>query len=325
MSKKIKLLLLSLGLTFIMTGCGAASDYEDGYSSGITANMDSVVSNSATGFWGSMTDSATKEEFAVVEKVEAPSVQKPESEIEEKEFQNDKLVYTSNLRLQTLEYDECVKSIRDNIKKYNGFIEQESEYDNAHRWYYDDYVKTSGTKTLELTIRIPSSKYEDFLAAAEGSGKVISRTAYVENISKQYYETDTYIKSLEIQQERLLSMMEQATTIEDMITVEGRLSDIQYQLNSAKTKLSSMDADVAYSTINIEIEEVMEYTYEEPIQKKNTFFDRLKNTISDAWYSFWGILEGLLFFVIRAIPVAVIAAPFVIIIGVLYKKKKAKK
>lgn len=240
----------------------------------------------------------------------------------------DKLVYTCDLTMQTLDYDACVEAIKKNINTYNGIIERETENDDAYRWYYEDYVKMNGTRYLNLTIRIPSQKYYEFLETLEGNGKIISKSSYVENISRQYYETGAMIQSLEIQQDRLLEMMEQTKSIEDMITIEARLSEVQYQLSIYKNRLASMDADVEYSTITIRIEEVMEYIQEEPVVKTNTFGDRLWNTLVETWEFFLEMLEFLLFFIIRMIPVAIVLGTVVLITLFIIRcnrKKKARR
>ena len=181
---------------------------------------------------------------------------------------------------------------------------------------------------MTLTVRIPTKYYNDFLGGIEGEDKITSKRSYVENISRKYYDTSARIEALEIQQDRLLDMLAQATEIEDMITIESRLSEVQYQLNSAKTSLASMDADVAFSTITVNVSEVMEYTPAQEPVKSNTFVDRLKNTLSETWEFFWEMLEGLLFAVIRLIPVALVVGVVALIIRAIikaHKKKKMKK
>lgn len=237
----------------------------------------------------------------------------------------EKLVYTCNLEMETLNYDQSIQRIRDSIAKYEGFVESENEYDDAHRWYYEDYTKTSGTKHMSLTVRIPTKYYNDFLNGIEGEDKVISKQSYVDNISRKYYDTTAKIEALKIQQDRLLEMLEQAKEIDDMIAIETRLSEVQYQLNSAKTSLASMDADVAFSTITINVQEVMEYTRDVEPVKKNTFVDRLKNTLSETWEFFWEMLEGLLFLVIRLVPLAIVGGAITVIVVLIVKNHKKKK
>ncbi|MBQ7359072.1 MAG: DUF4349 domain-containing protein [Lachnospiraceae bacterium] len=236
----------------------------------------------------------------------------------------EKLVYTCNIVMETLNYDQCITRLRENIEKYDGFVESENETDDAGRWYYENYKKTSGTKHMSLTVRIPTQYYNDFLSGIEGQDKITSKRSYVDNISRQYYDTSARIEALEIQQDRLLDMLAAATEIEDMITIESRLSEVQYQLNSAKTSLASMDADVAFSTITVNVSEVMEYTPQTEPVKSNTFMDRLKNTLSETWDFFWEMLEVLLFAVIRLIPIALVVGVVVLVVGLIFKANKKK-
>lgn len=310
MNKKIlSMLSIILISAMILVGCSNAN-----YSTG-----DKITGNNI-GAADIMEDGMMESNQESQEQTQGSTAQQQE-DIKNQE----KLVYTCNLSLETLTYDETIKTIMQKIEEYNGIIEYEKETDNAYNWYYENYVKDSGTMNMYLTIRIPSEKYEEFLSSIEGSGRVVSKDANVLNISKQYYETEAIIESLKIQEQRLLEMMNKAQTIDDMITIETRLTEVQTELNKYNTELESMDTDVAYSTINISIDEVLEYNYSEQGKKTNTFIDRLKNTIVDSWEFFFDSLEGILFFIIRMIPVAVIIGVIGIPCTIIIKKKIIKK
>lgn len=228
----------------------------------------------------------------------------------QKEF-GDKLVYTCNMSMETLVYDDTVDEVKKKIVESNGIIQSEEEYDDDYNWYYSDYEKTNATRNIMFTVRVPSEKYDSFLESLEGSGKIVSKSSSVDNISKQYYDTESIIKSLEIQEDRLLTMMEEAETIQDMISVETRLTEVQTELNRYHTSLASMQTDVDYSTVYISIREVYEYS---PDIHTNTFLERLGNAFSDSWSGFKNAIEGVLFFVIIAVPQLVIYVPFIGII-----------
>ncbi len=118
----------------------------------------------------------------------------------------------------------------------------------------------------------PTEKFEEFMSGGGEIGNVISRSSSAENISRVYNDVSVQIEALEKQQKRLLEMMDQANTIEDMIAVEDRLSQVQYELNSLKTHRQSMDTDVAYSTINVSLNEVRIYS-----ETDEGFFTKLSN------------------------------------------------
>ena len=310
--KNKTILILGLITTLLFSGCGASS-----------STYENLVGTKGAGGFNAGYDYVAPEESGNYEEIVEDT--KPENKTDKKQIKNgEKLVYTCDLTIQTLEFNETIKAINEKIKEYEGIVEQQTQSDDSYDWYYSNYVKRSGTLHSYIKVRIPTEKYEEFLSAIEGNGKVINKSQNVENISKTYYETEAVIESLKIQEERLLEMLKSADKIEDMITVEARLTEVQTELNKQKTLLSSMDMDVDYSTINLNIEEVLEYSQSQPGQKTNTFIDRLKNTIVDSWESFVNTLEELLFLIIRLIPVAILGLIIIIPIFKILKKKMKK-
>ena len=232
-----------------------------------------------------------------------------------------KIVYTGNLSIQTLEYEKSAASIRKKIKDAGGFSEAESERDNDYYWYSHSSGAGS-TRYLSNTARIPSEKFEDFINSLSGDGKVMSRSVNAENISQVYANKETYKKSLEKEQERLLEMMDKAQTIEEMITVESRLSEVERQLNVYKTDLAQMDKDVEFSTVYIELKEVKRYTEE---VSSTTFGEELKYAFEDAISSFKNFCEGIILFVVRNFPYLIILAVIIVMIVRAVGRSRAKR
>ena len=232
-----------------------------------------------------------------------------------------KIVYTGSLSIQTLEYDKSAASIRRKIREAGGFSEAESENDNDYNWYRRS-TGPSSTRNLNITARIPSEKFESFMDSLQGDGKVMNRSMNAENISQVYANKETYKKALEKEQERLLAMMDKAVTIEDMIAVESRLSEVERQLNTYKTDLSAMDKDVQYSTIYISLEEVKRYSDETPTV---TFPEKVKYAFEDAINSFTEFCEGIVLFIIRSFPFLILLAIIIVIVIRLIRKKQEKR
>ena len=68
----------------------------------------------------------------------------------------------------------------------------------------------------------------------------------------------------------------------DLLEIEARLTDVRYELENYASQLRLYDNQIDYATIYLNISEVQEYT---PVEEP-TFFERIRNTFSDA-------LEGL--------------------------------
>jgi len=224
-----------------------------------------------------------------------------------------KLVYTCDMVIETLEFDDTLKSVKETVTKYSGITEREDQTDKDTYWY-NNYNRHSATKNIFMVIRIPAANYQSFLDELEGNGKVISKNMQVENITKKYSEIQTTIKSLQIQEKRLLDMMEKAGSVEDMITVESRLTEVQNDLARYKNTLASLDTDVNYSTINLTINEVVKYE-----EKQETFTERLHSTLERSGELFLSFLEGALFALILFGPILLVLLILILIIVKIVK------
>lgn len=318
--KKMSTMLLTTVLTAcLLTGCGGAGS--------LSASDKATASNDAGGAYapaapaekaeygaGIAQDSFTMNEATAAEEVD---YEMPDGDgdnttqnMDSMTLLEEKLVYRCNMEIETLDYAGTMKSIKEAITQYGGVIQSENETDSSYEWYYADYRKTQGTMRNYIEIRVPSKNYDSFVSALDGVGKITSKSASIDNISQEYYDTTTQIEALKIQEKNLLAMMEECTTIEEMITVQDRLTSVQYDINRLQTNKRYMDVDVAYSYVNIGIEEVMEFRAQEEPVKKNTFADRLTNTIKSTYSGFLMFLEVVLFLFIRLFP-------YLVIIGII--------
>ncbi len=289
----------------LMAGCGASSGSSmsvDTNSSGAAMEDAAVTQGIGSSYSYDYDDYESENETPAAE--DAGLFENAQQDISQK------LVYTGSLSIETLDYAATMSNLRSRIKEYGGFIENEYEWDSDTSWYMDD-TSSTGTMHMDMTVRVPSQKYEEFINTIEGEEKITSKNSQVENITKSYYETAALLESSRIQEERLLDMMENAYSIEDMIAIEARLTEVQKEINVYKSQLAVMDTNVSYSTVTLSVEEVRRYT-----EVKNTFkfTDRLSNTVRESWESFWNILEWLLFFIIRLIPIVLIFTPIVLLI-----------
>lgn len=315
--------VILMAAAVLVSGCGgksaSSSAPQEAYESGSSYNSADYRGDAAA---GAATEAAYEEDYAEAEepRAESNSAGAPEEAGIRQAQDGEKIIYTANLEIQTLGYDETVSSIRRKITAAGGFIESEYESDNNYRWYEES--SNGSTRYLSLTIRIPSEQFSTFLESLEGDGKITSRTVNASNISQRYSDTEATKKALEIEQERLLAMMDRAETIEDMITVEARLSEVERELNNYRTQLSGMDRDVQYSTIYVNLQEVRRYTQE---VREVTYLERLQEAAEDAITGFVEFMEDLSLFVVRNFPFLIILLIIILLIGRKIRRNRERR
>ena len=297
-------LIAAVTLVFALSGCGSGA-----------SPSAAAYDTSSNEYFG------VAESAAVYDAGEAYYEYEEASDSPEEALTGDKLVYTGSLNIETLSYEETVSAVRERINAYHGIIEQENAWDNDRSWVYTDGRERSNNRSLSMTVRIPTASFDAFMNDMDGTGKITSRSQGVDNISRRYNDNSIEIEAVEKQQARLLEMMDAAETVEEMILVEERLSEVQTRLNQKKSYRSSMDTDVEYSTIYLNINEVQKYT---PVDNRlhiDGFWEKVTETFTYSWTFFVYFLEELTLVLIHLFPFLLVGG--LLIYGIRkYRKSK---
>lgn len=166
-----------------------------------------------------------------------------------------KLIRRAELSIQTTQFDQAAEGLSALVNQCGGYFEQSSVYAGSYR---DANAQRSG----EYVVRIPAEKYADFLAATGDLGYVTQLTESSEDIGEQYYDTESRLKTQRTKQERLLELLEKAESMEDIISLENALSEVEYQIEQYTSTLNRYDALVGFSTFTIYLSEVSKVTEE---------------------------------------------------------------
>ena len=234
-----------------------------------------------------------------------------------------KIVYTGYISVETTEYDKTLEELKELFGKYGIKTARSSESDSASYYYNTD---STPVRTLELTLRVPAEHFTEFFDATGSiTGSIRSKSTDSQDLTKQYNDRAVQIESLEIQQQNLLKMMEAAETVEDMILIEDRLTDIRTELRQLTSANEQIDYDVTYSEVNMYIREVKIYT---ETKETETFLERISRSISESAESFLANMQDLLVALIFLLPYIVIIAVVVFLfrkpIRALREKHKEK-
>lgn len=289
MKKKILLTLTSLILVFSLIGCGNESNK-------MTA---SVAEDCAEGFYGDI-----ENENISYDKAESTTDENNTNEYSQK------LIKKYNLSFQTTNYDESFGFIKSEVIKNNGYIEDSSTY--GKKPY----------RNSTLVIRIPESNAEAFLSTTGNIGELISQSESAEDVTLNYYDTQSKIESLETQRQRLNELLTKAETLSDIIQIEDKLEEVESEINEYGTRLKVLENLVNYVTITIEIDEVQNIT----IVEEDSFFTQIKKRFTSNFKDVIDGIESFIITVITNIPYIVVAVIIAgIIIFIINKiKKKAK-
>lgn len=220
--------------------------------------------------------------------------------------ENRKLIRNVSLEMETTDFSNTIDEISKRVDEVEGYIESSG--------ISGDSIDSVGRKYANFTIRVPQARLDEFLDAAAETGSITYKSENVDDVTLQYADTESRIRSLRTEQERLWELMEQADSIDTIIALNQRLSEISYDLDSYESRLKTYDNQVDYSTVTLSVREVRVYTE----QSKDGVFTRIQKGFTKnvsflittceniiVWFVSHiltiGIFVCILFFIIRLI------------------------
>lgn len=239
LKKKLWLLAAAMtGCLSLLTACGSSAVTTETHAeAAVTGEMDGGMYTSGGGETAAVEMAADTMEAAREAGSEAPEVQA----IDER-----KLIRNVNLSVETREFDTLFFQLEGQVKALGGYIEVLNN---------NQYSDGSG-KGGFMTARIPAEKLDLFVTYVSENANVTSRDESVQDVTLQYVDMESHKKVLLAEQKSLLTLLEKAEKIEDIITLEERLSEVRYQIESMESQLRVLQNQVSYSTVYITIEEV---------------------------------------------------------------------
>lgn len=324
MNKRCMVFILTLVLVgSLATGCGSSSenlkmvnqsDYSQSDDYGMTSNY-AVEEYEETG--AVQTDSYDVAEAAVEEKADSTSgsgVSSATSNVSNNSTQ--KIIKRYDYDYETEKFDEAYAYLKERINIYGGYVASSDLTGNG---------SSSSYRTLYLIARIPAEKSDAFIGEMGSLGTVVKQSESAEDVTLQYSDTESRIESLKAEQDSLNKLLEQADSLETIITLQDRLTEVRYELESYQSRKKLYDDLISYSTIDISLKEV-NYTVE---VDESTFFSRimtgLERSLRDVADDFVSFVEWLIINIPYFVVWGVIIFIIVKVVRKFNMKRKEKK
>ena len=223
-----------------------------------------------------------------------------------------KIIYTGEAIVETLDFEESVAGIQRYVESMGGYAEYS---------YIEGQRLTAGTRnarrTASFTFRIPRQQFHRFSDGLTEFGNLLSSSSHGENITDRYFDTEARLKSLQIQEERLLALLERAEDIETILRIESELSSLRYQIENLTGTLQKWDNLVDFATYHVDIREVDAVT---PDPAASTWGTDITNAFHESVIAVIHTLKNLVIFFIMVIPFAIVFLPVFFIARAVFRK-----
>lgn len=301
--KKITIFLLTLLLVFSLCACG----------SGKMAAADMMTENADIAASGEFYDS---ENGGIRYETQA-SITSADSSIYSDS--NAKVIRTADLTIQTLDFDRSVADLAALTETHGGYYET-AKVDSGS--YNDQYARSSAY----YVVRIPKENFVAFRDAVGSVGHIYSFTEDAQDVGEEYYDTETRLATLTTKRDRLLVLLDKAEVMEDIISLETALAEVQYEIDMHTSTLRKYDSLIDYSTFTIDLDEVVKIEEKPSVQE--SFGIRLLDNLKDGFSDFIDGMQSFAFWLARnIISLIILAVIIVVVIKVIlvFRKRRRSK
>lgn len=266
-----------------------------------TVNTDDTVEQSAQDSGEQGTDT-TGTEFEQVEGVNTEQ----------------KLIKTVNMSAETTEFDTLVADVRAKTESAGGYVENSD--------VGGDYGMDM-TRYAYLVLRIPADQLDNFVNGLKDTTNVRSFSENTEDVTLQYIDMDTHIRALREELDALFTMMEQADSMTDILSIQSQITGCPVMMiESYESQLRVYDNQVNYSTIYLDLYEV---TRKDRLPVKRLVirvYTRWNDNLYRMGQGFQNFLIGFLGGLPILVPVVIVCvAAFMVVRRILRKRKDRKK
>ena len=213
-----------------------------------------------------------------------------------------KITYNMDANLQVKDVNPALDRITREAIGLGGYVVESSQ---------NQYQNSSSAHAI---LKIPSSQLEGFRGLLTEVGKVLNQHTTANDITNQYYDAETRMRTLEAQEARYLEILKEAHTVEDILKIESYLGNIRMQIEQLKGQLKLWDHEVSYSTITINLQTTpnpVNITDPwQPVSWTKTWQaaqDAVLKTLSSTWNGLNYLIVGIAYVI-----------PYLLLIGVVF-------
>jgi hypothetical protein len=232
---------------------------------------------------------------------------------------SEKIIYNAEVTLETTGFDDALERIAAMVRDMGGYMESTSVSGSN---YGAISRGSAGARSAYYTIRIPSARFAEFTGSLTDLGNVPYSRTYTRNVTREYYDTQSRLDAYKVQEKRLLEMLSVAETVEDMLAIQRELTDVQYEIDSLTGTLRYYDNQVGYSTVDLTVREVREYTPEPTITL--TYWERMSKGFRESLHDTARFFTEFFLWFVTSLPWLIPLGAVIVVIVVLIRRRTAR-
>ena len=225
MNRKLILVLLLSSLFILLTACSSNDSGEESFKESTRVSNDMAIESEST----ESSDQELAEEDL-------------NNSNDSNEISTDRMIiHQAQLQLNVKNFEQARMNIEKKVNKYGGYIVESNVYRED-----EDFVNG------HMTVRVPEKHFQTVLTDAEGeAADILERTVTGQDVTEEYVDLESRIKSKRAVEARLLKFMSDAEKTEDLLKISSDLAAVQEEIELIVGQMNYFENQTSFSTIYI--------------------------------------------------------------------------
>jgi hypothetical protein len=166
---------------------------------------------------------------------------------------NRKIIFTATMALNADDVGTAFRDASSLATSNGGYIEKST---------FSNDASDNARRSAVLTIRVPVQNYDSLLAGLRtiNGVSVASEGANSSEVTDQYIDLQSNQRNLERTEQQYLELLKQAKSIQEVLTVQDRLTSVRGQIEQIQGRLKVLDSLTEFATVNLSITPVVAKT-----------------------------------------------------------------
>ncbi|MFZ3493929.1 DUF4349 domain-containing protein [Streptomyces sp. 5.8] len=219
------------------------------------------------------------------------------------------IIRTASLGVETADVQKATAGARTAAENAGGYVGNEGTT-----------RAPDGSMTSTVTLRVPGERFDAVLAAMEGAGKLLERKVEAQDVTQKVADVDSRVKSQQASVVRVREMMEKASGLSEVVTLEAELSKRQADLESLLAQQTALKDQTSLGTITL--------TFTEPGKQPVKEKEKPDPGFSDALIGGWKVFAAAVLYLLMALAAAspfLLSGAFLLLAFRLYRKWRPAK
>ena len=243
-------LVVTAIIAAVLLGCGGAAAPEAIYTSEdsdtASGSLDYDRSPAATASPASMSAAPvsganTEMQKAVAEAAPTPMASSQQGQQSSQPQAGRQLIVEAWIGLEVSDIDRLVRQVEEVATQRGGWLESSQIYGEG------------GYRGATIAVRVPADRLANTMDTFRALGRVVDEGITSTDVTERLIDNEAHLTAWYTQEERLITLLENAPTVEDVINIERRLAEVRADIERVEATQRDLANRVATSLITVNL------------------------------------------------------------------------